>query len=124
MELLGHVESLNEFYEKCSIVINSTAAGTGLKIKTVEALAHGRRVVAWPLGVDGVSSGLLRFCYVARDWYEFSRMVGEALEQSRENFTSAEMQEIETALDPAFVYAELGDLIDQHVRNGPTGAEQ
>jgi len=116
VEWVGVLDSLEEFYAGCDIVINCTPAGTGLKIKTIEALAHGRRVVAWPLGVEGVSEKLLPLCHVARDWYDFARQVGEALDASVSGFSEQIQRSIEAALSSSLVYAELGDVIDGHLR--------
>ena len=52
--LHGLVPSLDPFYESCGIVINPTPYGSGLKIKSVEGLAHGRCVVATPEGTLGL----------------------------------------------------------------------
>jgi glycosyltransferase involved in cell wall biosynthesis len=47
-------EDLSEVYRRSRVVINPTVAGTGLKVKSVDALAHGKPLVAWPLGLDGL----------------------------------------------------------------------
>lgn len=54
---LGVVNDLDEFYAGIDVAVNPMPAGTGLKIKTLEALAHGRPVVGTPVawvGLDGV----------------------------------------------------------------------
>lgn len=43
--VLGLVDEPADFYDLVSCVLNPMLAGTGLKIKTVEALAHGRPVI-------------------------------------------------------------------------------
>lgn len=43
--ILGLVDAPEDFYDQVSCVLNPMLAGTGLKIKTVEALAHGRPVI-------------------------------------------------------------------------------
>jgi glycosyltransferase involved in cell wall biosynthesis len=42
---LGHVNKLEEFYSAVRCVINPMSGGTGLKIKTVEALSYGRPII-------------------------------------------------------------------------------
>ncbi len=54
--LLGRVESERDFYEGVDIVINPVLYGTGLKIKTIEALSHGVPVVGTDVAFDGISS--------------------------------------------------------------------
>lgn len=57
------------------MVINPTVAGTGLKIKTVEALCHGSAVVAWPNGVDGLPRADPPAFVVAESWVAFGESV-------------------------------------------------
>jgi glycosyltransferase involved in cell wall biosynthesis len=54
VRLLGDIECLEEFYSLGDIVINPVSYGTGLKIKTIEALSFGRAVVCHPHSVVGL----------------------------------------------------------------------
>ena len=54
--------SPGKFYETVDLVINPVRFGTGLKIKTIEALAHGRPVVTTSSGRVGISSSFDRAC--------------------------------------------------------------
>jgi glycosyltransferase involved in cell wall biosynthesis len=54
VSLLGFVESLESEYEQAAVVVNPCRVGTGLKIKTIEALAWGKAHVAWPSAADGL----------------------------------------------------------------------
>jgi len=51
---LGQVPDLAPHYEAAALVLNPVPYGTGLKIKTVEALAHGRCVVCTEAGTGGL----------------------------------------------------------------------
>jgi glycosyltransferase involved in cell wall biosynthesis len=68
----GWVADLTQEYQAATIVINPTIAGTGLKIKSVEALCHGKPLVAWQNGIEGINySG--KPPYIKCDsWSEFS----------------------------------------------------
>ena len=77
VRVLGRVENLRAEYAEARVVINPTIAGTGLKIKTVEALCHLRPIVVWPSGVDGLEPQLRELCRVATDWFDFARHVIE-----------------------------------------------
>lgn len=55
--VLGMVPAPSDFYDRVHCVLNPMLAGTGLKIKTVEALAHGRPVI----GTDEAYRGLETF---------------------------------------------------------------
>lgn len=50
----GVVDSLDPVYRDAAILINPIRAGSGLKIKTVEAMAHARAIVTTPVGADGL----------------------------------------------------------------------
>lgn len=54
VSLLGFVKSLETEYEQAAVVVNPCRVGTGLKIKTIEALAWGKAHVAWPSAADGL----------------------------------------------------------------------
>jgi glycosyltransferase involved in cell wall biosynthesis len=108
----GRIAELAPAYRDARVVINPAVAGTGLKIKTLEALAHLRPIVTWPNGVDGLSPRLASFCHIVGDWYAFSTKVGDILLDERENWFSIEDREAiarEGATD--VVYGELGRRI-------------
>ena len=52
----GVVPDLNPFYESAHIVINPVTYGTGIKIKSIEALAHGRCLVCTSQGTLGLGA--------------------------------------------------------------------
>lgn len=54
IELYGKVDDLDDFYQKGDIAINPVYQGTGLKIKTFEALSYGKVVVVHPHSLEGV----------------------------------------------------------------------
>jgi glycosyltransferase involved in cell wall biosynthesis len=73
VEPVGHVDDLTRLYRAAKVVINPTIAGTGLKIKTIEALCHCCPVVVWPSGVDGLPSEAKGLCDIVENWYLFAR---------------------------------------------------
>jgi hypothetical protein len=121
---LGYVDSLDGLYRDCRIVVNPTVAGTGLKIKTLECLAHWRPLVTWPNGVEGLSGELRQLCSVVSDLYEFYLVIAKALSESpREGFTEDERRTIRYSLSGLVVYRELeevlGDLVASRIPEGP-----
>lgn len=52
--LVGYVENPIDFYMLGDIVINPTYEGTGLKIKTFEAISYGKVVIAHPHSATGI----------------------------------------------------------------------
>ena len=54
---LGFVDRLDDVYRRARVVINPQQFGTGLSIKSVDALRHGRPLVSTGSGVRGLESG-------------------------------------------------------------------
>ena len=112
--MLGRVDDLEPLYRRCRAVINPAVAGTGVKIKTLEALSHLRRVIAWPNGVDGLSPPVAALCRTAHDWYSFSEQLVHVLTDDAAAMFDAEDRELLSREGaPDVVYAELRRVIDQ-----------
>jgi glycosyltransferase involved in cell wall biosynthesis len=69
-------------YQTAHVVINPQVAGTGLKIKCVEALSAGCPLVTNPAGADGLEEGVGTAFLLAKDWQEFSADVVKLLTDS------------------------------------------
>lgn len=54
VEFKGKVDSLAQFYDECSFIINPCLSGTGLKIKSVEALSYGKPLITTIEGAEGL----------------------------------------------------------------------
>lgn len=54
IELVGYVDDVDDFYRKGNIAINPVYQGTGLKIKTLEALSYGKITVVHPHSIAGL----------------------------------------------------------------------
>jgi glycosyltransferase involved in cell wall biosynthesis len=54
VRILGWLAELGNYYRNLRLVVNPVTRGTGLKIKTVEALGHSRPVVAFAVGLEGI----------------------------------------------------------------------
>ena len=52
--LSGRVDSLDDFYQQGDVVINPVSQGTGLKIKTFEALSYGKVTIVHPHSSLGI----------------------------------------------------------------------
>ena len=57
VRLLGRVENLDDCYSQAQVVINPVQFGSGLKIKTMEALGFARALVTTQLGGEGLEDG-------------------------------------------------------------------
>jgi glycosyltransferase involved in cell wall biosynthesis len=103
----GAVEEMAPLYRDAALVINPVVAGTGAKIKTVEALCHLRPLVTWPAGIDGLDPALAARCIVARDWYEFANAVVDVLTRSDRRFTEDDRAVVAELVSPETTYAAL-----------------
>ncbi len=54
IDWVGIVDDLQPYYQSATIVVNPVRFGSGLKIKTVEALGYGKCVVTTPIGAEGL----------------------------------------------------------------------
>lgn len=61
IKLLGFVDNLKDFYETVDLVINPLILGTGLKIKSIEALSYGVPIISTHIGFDGIASKNLQY---------------------------------------------------------------
>lgn len=88
---VGYARSLRRAYWDAAVVINPVRVGTGLKIKTVEALAHGKAVVTTSCGAEGLESGAGRAFLVEDDMERFGHAVAGLLakQESRARLESA-----------------------------------
>ena len=104
---LGVVPDLTREYAACQLVINPSIAGSGLKIKSVEALAQRRPLVAWPNGVAGLEDDAPPYV-VARDWSDFAAhvvaLLGDASARGR---LERRFDDYLERFLPARVYGEL-----------------
>jgi polysaccharide biosynthesis protein PslH len=53
----GFVDDIGDFYRRAAVVINPQQFGTGLSIKSVDALLHGRPLVTTASGARGLEEG-------------------------------------------------------------------
>jgi glycosyltransferase involved in cell wall biosynthesis len=67
------------FYQEVHLVINPVRFGTGLKIKTVEALAHGRPVVTTSNGAMGIPESFDAICLSVDELDQMSERISQLL---------------------------------------------
>lgn len=84
--LHGYVGNLVPLYRAAALVVAPIRHGSGLKIKTVEALAHGRTVASLPAGIAGMSAAVEPWI-CSEDWPSLSlailALLGDADERHR-----------------------------------------
>ncbi|MGE0463061.1 MAG: glycosyltransferase [Vicinamibacterales bacterium] len=121
--VLGHVPDLAHEYAAARVVINPAVAGTGLKIKTVEAVAALRPVVGWPHNRDGLPASLIPFVAEAGDWHDFADQVARHLVQAQSPFDERAVAAITRELSPATVYRELDERVARFLARARVGQE-
>lgn len=117
VSLLGFVDSLESEYDQASVVVNPCRVGTGLKIKTVEALACGKPHVGWPASSDGLRElGELPYV-VAGDAVDFADAIGEFLSDPGKcrNYGAKAQKFISSHFGAEVVYGPLSAAIEEHV---------
>jgi hypothetical protein len=107
VDVLGHVEDLDPWYSRARVVVNPAIAGTGLKIKTVEALSRLRPIVCWPNGLEGVPPDMAELVPPAKDWFDFAARVTTWLRTESSAFDGATAASIRDQLSAEHVYGEL-----------------
>ncbi|MCP6757342.1 MAG: glycosyltransferase family 4 protein [Fischerella sp. CENA71] len=76
---LGYIENVNEIYDTADVVINPILFGTGLKIKSIEALGQSKVLITTPEGAKGLDQGANKAFIVANNVDEFVQSVIEVL---------------------------------------------
>jgi len=111
--LHGLVSSLDKAYAHCDVMINPIVHGGGLKIKSVEALAHGKPLIASPEGAVGIekpeSSGVI----VARSRSEFIDALLRLAHnpEERESLARQALAAAQQQFSPAVSFAPLMALV-------------
>ena len=115
------VDDLADVYKDSRVVINPTIAGTGLKIKSAEAVAHGKPLVLWPHGADGLEHEGDPPYVMCRSWREFSQAIVRLLQSEDEARALGEcaLRYARTRFNPASVYGPLKTRLDEHLSLRP-----
>jgi glycosyl transferase family 1 len=110
--LLGRVDDISEVYASSRVAINPAVAGTGVKVKTLEAIAHLRPIVVWPSGAEGLAPQVRAACSIATDWSMFAGHVIDLLTRSEKlDELRAKASSLEAALSADSVYSDLRDAL-------------
>lgn len=83
---VGYVEELADIYKDARVVVNPMLSGTGLPIKSIEALAYGKPLVATMCGARGLyrEGKEPRAFLLAKDTDDFINKLVHALEDDKE----------------------------------------
>lgn len=115
VEFIGHVENTEREYTEASVIINPSWIGTGLKIKTIEALARGKPLVTTSKGIEGLTPEVRLAAAVCDDDERFANQVIRILTNCE---ARREMSEVVRAfaarhLNQQSVYKELTNFLNE-----------
>jgi glycosyltransferase involved in cell wall biosynthesis len=105
---LGRVPDLDPFYREATVVISPLRAGSGLKIKLVEALGQGKAVVATSTTLQGVEEMAGPAVIRADEAIDFAKSVLQLLRDGalRARYAEAALGAARTCFSPEACYAE------------------
>ncbi len=113
VDVVGRVVDLAPEYQGAAVAVNPAVAGTGLKVKTVEALAHLCPVVGFPAAVDGVAPLGEPFVTVVSTWPELGRRLVTRLTSPLGPEERIELaRSVTTTVSADVVYRELAEVLD------------
>ena len=111
---LGHIDDIEEQYAEAALVINPSWIGTGLKIKTIDALARGKPLVTTSKGVEGLNGAIETACIISNDENAFAHSVFHLLTSpsARNKLAEDAAAYAKKHLTPTAVYGELLAFLD------------
>ena len=115
VDTLGWIPDLALFYHDLRVIVNPVVRGTGLKIKSVEAMAHARPLVAYPVGLEGMAwSSALPWIEVADPQAMAAACIALLSDPVRCDVMSESAKQYATqTLGDEYVYAPLAELLDR-----------
>lgn len=75
VHLMGYVESLEEYYEKCDVLIVPLFVGGGQRVKIIEAFGRGFAVISTSVGAEGLKYQKDKTIMIADDAESFKQKI-------------------------------------------------
>lgn len=118
VKILGWVDDLKSLYRQSAVVINPTMTGTGLKIKTVEALCNGKPLVATSNAIEGLISKGETPCMVCDNWPEFASAIVSLLgsDERCQALQDSALRYAQDRFSSGKVYAQLAAILKSQVK--------
>ncbi len=117
VKVTGLVDDLREWIGRAAVVIVPLRAGSGTRLKVLEAMAMGKPVVSTSLGVEGLDVVHGEHVLIADDPDSFAASVSLLLEsaEKRENMGEAARKLVETSYDWREISATFERMIESVV---------
>ncbi len=84
---MGEMPNLKSIYDLSDIVINPLTIGTGLKIKSIEALGFSKALISTTVGADGLEDGINSAFLLANNAEEFCTALNSIIYDSEKYLT-------------------------------------
>jgi len=106
---LGEVPDLRPYYAAATVVINPVMYGSGLKIKTVEALAYGKCLVTTKEGISGIGPPAKDHCIMTTVDECMAEKIGDIIEdpQTRKRIEEKAFEFAKRQFSPSACFKEL-----------------
>jgi glycosyltransferase involved in cell wall biosynthesis len=116
VQLLGRIEDVAREYAAAEVCVIPLIVGSGLKIKLVEALSHGRACVATSVGIQGVQELASKAVLLADEPQNFAEAVVSILKhpEQRQAMEAQARRYVIEQLSPEKVYQPFVQSISQH----------
>jgi glycosyltransferase involved in cell wall biosynthesis len=116
VRFLGLVHDLEPLYRQAGVVISPLIAGSGLKIKLIEALGRGKAIVATSVTVDGVAQQVGSSVVVADSAADFGNAIVRLLvdDELRLQTCSKALETAKRHLSAEACYADLLSYLEGH----------
>jgi glycosyltransferase involved in cell wall biosynthesis len=116
--LLGRVKDLNPEYSAAEVCLVPLLAGSGLKIKLIEAMSYGRACVSTSIGVQGLRDIVGTTTLVADTAEDFAMAVHTLLTKpdKRQWMEAQAYQYVKEKLSPEATYQPFLNYIHQHLQ--------
>lgn len=80
VRLMGRCEDVKDAYDRAWLVVAPLRMGTGLKIKSIEALGHSKALVVTGMSAEGMEAGVGNAFLLADETAEFAARCADVLE--------------------------------------------
>lgn len=113
----GVVDNLDNFYQRAGIIISPLPFGSGLKIKLVEAMAHGKAIVATSITLQGIEQICQNVVWKADTADEFLSAITALISNTtkREELAQRALETAEKHFSPEACHADLTRWISAQV---------
>jgi succinoglycan biosynthesis protein ExoO len=107
--MVGRVDDLTTPYASAAVVISPLRGGSGLKIKLIEALGHGKAIVATTTTLQGVTDIVGSAVIVADDAQAFAEAIATLLKDAalRASFGARALAVVRDHFSPEACYADV-----------------